>query len=330
MRSPWPFAAGVLALLAAAWVVMPPADGGPEFLAGPPLTADPGPRELTGPAPAPIRYVDEPACRDDRPACEHRILVSARGERWWLRHALRGDAFALGGGGTRAVHWHEGQARYVLRDLTTGVTRPLPYPPGKDTLNLAEPPPLLSPDGRHLLLQPGRWERRGRRSSSLPSGGIIVDVERGTTRRLPRGERGVAWTPAGLVLVAEKPEDGSPGHVTSAAYVIRSATGRAVRRFTLPGNLAHGGLPSPAVDVIASSAAEVFPDGVDHRGVVLTDTRTGRTLRTVVPRLPAGWWIDRILSWADDGTLAVTVRAPHHERALRLLDLADGAVRTVP
>lgn len=117
MRSPWPYAAGVLALLAAAWVVMPPADEGPAMLAGPPLTADPGPRRLTGPAPSPIRYAYEPTCRDDSPACEHRILVSARGERWWLPHALRGDAFALGGGGARVVHWHDGQADGTVRTV---------------------------------------------------------------------------------------------------------------------------------------------------------------------------------------------------------------------
>ncbi|MDF2708580.1 MAG: hypothetical protein K0R62_4232 [Nonomuraea muscovyensis] len=329
MRSPWPYAAGVLALLAAAWVVAPLASDGPEMIAGPPLTAGPGPRELTGPAPSPIRYAYEPTCRDDSPGCEHWILVSARGERWWLPHGLRGDVFVLSWGGTRAVHWHDKQARYVVRDLTTGITRPLPYGPGKDALDPAGYPRLLSPDGRHLLLQPGRGKRHGELSSSEPGGGSIVDVERGTTRRLPRGERGVAWTPTGLVLVTEKPESDSPGHITSAAYVIRSATGGAVRRFTLPGNLAHRGLPSPAADVIASPAAEVAPDGVDHLGVVLTDTRTGRTVRTVVPRLPAGWWIDRILSWADDGALAVTVRGSHHERALRLLDLADGTVRPV-
>jgi hypothetical protein len=68
---------------------------------------------------------------------------------------------------------------------------------------------------------------------------------------------------------------------------------------------------------------------VDHLGVVLTDTRTGRTVRTVVPRLPPGWWIGRILSWADDGTLAVAIRGPHGEHAVRLLDLADGTARPV-
>lgn len=321
----WRLCVAAAALLAAVWLIR--GDGEPpvEFLTPEPkapVPSAPPAAELTGPAASPIRYAYEPHCNDNSDGCTHHILVSATGERWWLPGARDGAPFALSADGTVAVHPLEG--RYVARDLTTGEVTKLPVKPRDSAGEMfGAQQPLLSLDGRHLLVQHDRVDEDGELVLERP---MIVDIRRGTVHRLPEDAQVAGWTTEGLALVTEEPARDRPGHATSAAYVIHSPGGRAVRRFTLPGNLARG-LLSPSARTLASLPREIAPHDVVSPGILLTDTRTGRTLRTVVPRLPAGLEADDLVRWEGEDSLLVRAEDRHRRSSYHVVDLETGAAR---
>ncbi|NUW40876.1 hypothetical protein [Nonomuraea rhodomycinica] len=324
---PWTGAAAVLVVVAALWVsapvwsqphvrfVRPSADR--------PVSA-PGPRELRCPAPAPVRYAYRPVCGDGGEACEHWILVSTRGERRWLPHGFGDGPLALSRDGTRAAYWHQKKRRYAVVDLAEGATtflpRSLPQPQDPGAGGQA---PLFSLDGRHLLVADERIDVDA--DQVVPGPLLVVDVARGRVTRLPRGERALGWTGRGLALVTAERTGRIPGHVTSGSYVVRSPEGTLVSRAALPGGLAPAAVPAPSGETLATVATELTPAGPVFRGVVLTGTRAGRPLRTVVPRLPAGWRVDRLVRWEGEDALVAEARGPHHELAYHLLGLADGS-----
>ncbi|MET7462511.1 hypothetical protein [Nonomuraea sp. NPDC005501] len=327
MRGPWTYGAAVLAVVAGVWVTAPVWSQPPVRFVRPdqgPVVPTPGPRELRGPAPAPVRYAYRPACDDGAETCKHWVLVSTRGERWWLPYAFGSGPLTLSRDGTRAAYWHPKQHRYVVVDLLKGTTTPLPVKTG-------EPPepgrggqePMFSPDGRRLLVADDRDDDTGEVAPGIT---MIVDVAGGGVRRLPRGERALGWTDRGPALVNVKPSGRFPGHVTSGSYVVRSADGDVVSRAELPGHLATTAVPSPAGDTLATVATESTPGGPVPRGVVLTDARRERPARTVVPRLPAGWRVRAILRWESEDALLTETRGPHGEVACHLLSPADGTM----
>ncbi|MEV0202206.1 hypothetical protein [Nonomuraea sp. NPDC050691] len=324
---PWTYAAAVLAVVTAVWVTAPAWSGPPvRFVrtGTDPLVPTPGPRALRGPAPAPVRYAYRPVCDDGGEACKHWILVSTRGERWWLPYGFGEAPLALSRDGTRAAYWHQKKQRYAVVDLTRGTTTYLPQgiaaPVGADR---ATQPPLFSLDGRHLLVAQDRLTPEA--EDVVPGTLVVVDVTSGRVRRLPRGERAAGWTARGLALMTVEPAGRSPGHVTSGTYVVRSPEGAVVSRAALPGNLAEQAVPSPSGETLATVATDVTPDGLAFRGVVLTGTRAGAPVRTVTPRLPAGWRVGEILRWEGEDALVAETRGPHGETAHHLLGLADGS-----
>ncbi|MFG1941842.1 hypothetical protein [Nonomuraea sp. NPDC048826] len=312
MSALWRLWVAVAAVLAAAWLVGGAA-GPVEFLRPAAVPSDdPDPPPLTEAAPLrdPVRYSYAPPCDHVTGDCPQRVLVTTTGQRRRLDGARADEPFALSADGTRAVHPAGG--RFVVRDLATGAVTRLPVKAGGE--------PLLSPDGRHLLVQDGRRP-------------VLVDVARGTASRLPRGGRAAGWTGRGLALVTERPTGDRPGHPTEAAYVIRGPGGVAVRRFTLPGNLTDG-LPSPSARTLATLAGEIRPDAVVTTGIALTDLRTGRTLRTVVPKLPDGLRAEEILRWENEEALLVRSENRYVQDFYHVVDLATGEARdagvTVP
>ncbi|GGO82449.1 hypothetical protein [Nonomuraea cavernae] len=331
MRSPWLYAVAALAILAVAWVVAPlRAEPPPRFVR--PSTEQPASapavRELTGPVPAPIRYAYAPSCQDGD-ACRHWILVSARGERWWLPGA--GDEVSLGlsADGLRVAYRSDAAGGFVVRDLKTGTTRSLTVKPEASIGEfIGVRPPLLSPDGRHLLVQNDHLDKNDEVVLERP---LIVDTERGTVTRLPGGETVIGWTAAGLALVRERSTDSLPGHVSTASFVIRSPGGKAVRRTVVPGNQSRAWF-SPSGRTLASLAREVTPDDLVTTGVVLVGTSKGHPTRTVTPRQPAGRRIAEILRWEDENTLVVrTADAGDtgNTGSYHFLDLRDGATRPI-
>ncbi|GAA2311436.1 hypothetical protein GCM10010149_72600 [Nonomuraea roseoviolacea subsp. roseoviolacea] len=324
---PWTCAAAALAVVAALWVTAPAWSEPPvRFVrtGADPLAPAPGPRELRGPAPAPVRYAYRPVCGDGTEACEHWILVSTRGERWWLPYGFGDGPLALSRDGTRAAYWHRKEWRYAVVDLARGTTTflpedlPRPHDPGA-----GGQAPLFSLDGRYLLVAEERIDVDT--ATVVPGPLRVVDVAHGGVRRLPRGERAAGWTGRGLALVTVERAGRSPGHVTSGSYVVRSPDGAVVGRAELTGGLAAKAVPSPSGETLATVATELTPAGPAFRGVVLTGTRTGRPGRTVVPRLPAGWRVDRIARWEGEDALVAETRGPHHELAYHLLGLTDGS-----
>ncbi|MDA0636026.1 hypothetical protein OUY22_21605, partial [Nonomuraea sp. MCN248] len=282
----------------------------------------PAPVKLTGPAPAPVRYAYEPHCNNETDGCRHHILVSATGERWWLEGARDDAPFALSADGALAVH--PSGDRYVARDLTTGTVTKLPVKARESVGEIfGSQAPLLSLDGRHLLVQHDDLDEDTEVVLERP---MIVDIRRGTVRRLPKGERVAGWTTEGLALVTERPARDLPGHATSATYVIRSPGGRVVRRFTVPGNLAYG-LPSPSARTLATLAKEITPHDVVSTGILLTGTGAGRTSRTVVPRLPEGLRPDALIRWEGEDALLVRAEDRRRRISFHVVDLATGAAR---
>ncbi|MEU8247102.1 hypothetical protein [Nonomuraea sp. NPDC048916] len=285
----------------------------------------PAAHKLTGPTPAPIRYAYAPSC-EGTDACDHWILVSARGERRWLPDAGDGGSLTLSPDGLRAAHWSATAGRFVVLDLKAETTRTLPVK-GEDSIGelLGGRPPLLSLDGRHLLVQSDHLDKNDEVVLERP---LIVDIERGTVTRLPGGETVVGWTAAGLALVRERSTDRLPGHVSTASFVIRSPRGEVIRRIVLPGNLAKD-LFSPSGRTLATLAREIAPDGVVTTGVVLVGTSKGHPARTVVPRQPTGRQIAEILRWEGENALVVRTADARNNGAYHLLDPTDGAMRPI-
>ncbi|MFI6596397.1 hypothetical protein ACIBHX_09115 [Nonomuraea sp. NPDC050536] len=141
--------------------------------------------------------------------------------------------------------------------------------------------PEFSLDGRRLLI-PGAHP-------------VIVDVARGTVRGVPDGTVPVP-----------------PGHVTSTTY-IAYAGGGAIRRVTLPGNLV--GKLSPSGRLLATVPREVTPDEVITPGVLLVDTATGRSIRTI----PGP--VQDVVRWESESALIV------RENGYQVLDVDTGARR---
>ncbi|MEV0591925.1 hypothetical protein [Nonomuraea cavernae] len=329
MRSPWLYAVVALTILAAAWVVAPlRAEPSPRFVrpwAEQPASA-PTVRQLTGPVPVPIRYAYVPSCQDNTGACRHWILVSARGERWWLPGAADSDSLTLSADGLRVAYSSDAARGFVIRDLKTGTTRPLPV---KREASIGEffgvRPPLLSPDGRYLLVQHDHLDKNEEVVSERP---LIVDTDRGTVTRLPGGETVIGWTAAGLALVRERSTNSLPGHVSTASFVIRSPGGKVVRRTVVPGNRSRSWF-SPSGHTLASLAREATPDDLVTTGVVLVGTSKGHPTRTVTPRQPVGRRIAEILRWEDENTLVVRTAEAGNDSAYHLLDLQDGTTRPI-
>ncbi|MFC5815560.1 hypothetical protein [Nonomuraea harbinensis] len=325
MSALWRLCVAAAAALAAAWLIY---GGGPppvEFLSpepAPPATPAPAAVKLTGPAPAPVRYAYEPHCNDGTDGCRHHILVSATGQQWWVEGAHDDAPFALSADGTLVVH--PLGDRFVARDLTTGTVTELPIKTEESVGEIfGAQQPLLSLDGRHLLVQHDHLDEDVEVVLERP---MIVDIRRGTVRRLPKGERVAGWTTEGLALVTDQPARDLPGYATSATYVIRSPGGRVVRRFTVPGNLAHG-LPSPSARTLATLAKEIAPHDVVSTGILLTGTGTGKTLRTIVPRLPEGLRADALIRWEGEDALLVRAEDRHGKISYHVVDLATGAAR---
>ncbi|MEW9546887.1 hypothetical protein [Nonomuraea sp. NPDC050783] len=333
-RLPWRSAiAVVLAILAAWWVAepVPSPDGRP--VQSVPLVARPAapvpdrPPERARYA-SPIRYAFIPACDDGSGPCRNWNLVSADGERGWLPGADAASSLTLSPDGTRALYRHGEDDRYVVADLRTGRLTPLAVRDEDGSVGeiFGAQPPRFSLDGRHLVLQPDHLDEDDELVLERP---LIVDLGNGSVRRLPRAGRVAGWTRAGLVTVISERADDLPGHPSRARFTVYSPQGRAVRTYTLPGNLAEGTFPSPSGDLLASVLYEAADGGRTGTGVTLTGTASGRSVRTVLPRLPPGWRIRSIVRWDGEGELIVITRGPSREPAYHVLDLATGGVRRI-
>ncbi|MGN9836666.1 hypothetical protein ACTMTI_00955 [Nonomuraea sp. H19] len=331
-RLPWRSAlAAVAAALAAAWVIGPvslPGEQPIRFVRPEPATpagaAAAKPPKLSRYA-SPIRYAYVPACEDGSGPCANWILVTTRGERGWLPGADAAGSLALSQDGTRAAYLR-GDETYAVADLMTGTLKPLPVRQKGGSVGeiFGAQAPLFSLDGRHLLIQRDHLDKNDEIVLERP---VIVDIDSGTAHRLPATDRVVGWSDAGLLTVTSERTDSLPGHITSAKFTVYSPRGKAVRTFTLPGNLTYGTVPSPSGRTLASLVRELTPDSIADLGVTLTDTSSGRPVRTVVPRLPAGWRIGEILRWDGDDALVVKSRGPLDETTYHVLDLATGGLR---
>lgn len=330
-RLPWRPAFGALALaVAAAWALGPlPGERPVQFVrpASSPVASAPRPQELAKYS-SPVRYAYVPACQDGSGPCVNWNLVTASGERGWLPGATAGQPLALSQDGTRAAYLRGKDETYVVADLTTGTITALPVRQegGSVTEIFGAQPPLFSLDGRHLLVQRDHLDKDEEVVLENP---MIVDIERGAVHRLPRVGRVVGWTDAGLAVMTRKRTDDLPGHVTSATFTVYSPQGKAVTTYRLPGNLADGTVVSPSGRTLASLVREIAADGVDDRGIALTGTSSGEPVRSVVPRMPAGWRISEIVRWDGEDALVVRSRGPHGELAHHLLDLGTGGVRPI-
>ncbi|NUR88245.1 MAG: hypothetical protein HOY71_29505 [Nonomuraea sp.] len=312
--------------LAAAWVTAPP--HAPRFVrdaqASPPDLAMAGERTTFA---APVRYAYSADCHDRSGACVHWLLVSATGERGWLPGAVDETLFTLSRDGLRAAFLRADDHTYVVTDLRTGRVTPLPVKQdGTVTPVFGAQPPLFSPDGRLLLV---RRDHLDKDTEVVLDDPLIVDVAKGTVTRLPGGGEVTGWTSEGVVMRTGAPAYDSPGHLRAVRFTVYSPKGRRIRAYTLPGNVEQGSGPSPSGRLIASRHREVAPGRVVQLGVALFDTATGEHVRTVVPRLPDGWWVSRLVRWEDDDTLVVLARGPSRELTCQVLDLRTGAVRPI-
>ncbi|MFB4288490.1 hypothetical protein ACBI99_12675 [Nonomuraea sp. ATR24] len=297
------------AVLALAWLLTPLWSRGPVTFLRPESGQDARPvQELRGPLPAPVRYAYRPVCDEPTAACRHWTLVTTTGERWWVPGAGAGDdGITLSRDGRRLAYLRD--RHLTLRDLTAGTVKRIRV--------RKEGYPAFFRDGRHLLV----------RDASL-----IVDVERGSTRRLKGSGRVAGWTAEGVVLATSR-SSRAPGHLTAVTYTVHSPEGKEVRRAELPGNL-DGAAPSPSGRALAVVPDEVTRHGRAARAVVLIDPATRAATRTVTPRLPAGWRAEEIVRWEDEDTLVIRATGPWNEDAYHVLDLATGDARrlaiTVP
>lgn len=326
----WRSALGAMAVAAAAaWVIgaLPgerPIQFAPSEPAPPAYVSTP--QKLTKYA-SPVRYAYVPACPDESDPCADWILVTTNGERGRLPGADAGESLALSQDGTHAAYLRGEDERYVVADLRTGTLTPLPVRQKGGSVGeiFGARPPIFSPDGRHLFIQREHLDKDDEIVFERP---MIVDIDRRTVHVLPAVDQVVGWTGAGLVVATNKPADNLPGHVTVAAFTVYSPRGKVVRTFTLPGNLAAG-LPSPSGRTLASLVREVTPDRVTTHGVALTGTSSGKTMRTVVPRLPAGRQISEIVRWDGEDALVIKTRGPYNKIGHHVLDLATGGVRPI-
>ncbi|MEU1386371.1 MULTISPECIES: hypothetical protein [unclassified Nonomuraea] len=189
--------------------------------------------------------------------------------------------------GRRAVFPRDSDNTYVVADLRTGAVERLPVrqPRGTVTALFGAQPPLFSLDGRHVLLRPDHLTKDSEVMLEPP---VIVDVPRGTAIRLPDRGQVAGWTSEGLVMKSGEPSRRSPGHLRSVWFAVYSPKGDLLRGCTMPGNVEWTVEPSPFGRLIAARHRELVPGGVLQQGVALFDTKTGRHVRTVTPRLPTG------------------------------------------
>ncbi|WP_049560439.1 hypothetical protein [Nonomuraea sp. SBT364] len=295
-------------LLAVAWVLTPLRTRELVTFLQPESALDAPVRELRGPLPAPVRYAYRPACEERTAGCGHWTLVTSTGERWWVPGAgADDDRIALSRDGRRLAYVRDGHL--TLRDLAAGSVKRI-------RVRKAGHPAFFR-DGRHLLVR-GAW--------------LVVDAERGGTRRLKGRGRVAGWTAGGVVLATSR-SSRAPGHLTAVTYTVHSADGKAVRWAELPGNL-DGATPSPSGRALAVLPDEVTRHGRAVRDVVLIDPATRAVTRTVTPRLPAGWRAEEIVRWEDEGALVLRTSGPWKEDDYQVLDLATGDARrlaiTVP
>ncbi|MFI6501348.1 hypothetical protein [Nonomuraea typhae] len=300
-------AAAVLA--AAVWVVVPLWQGEDVATVPPAPSAAGVPARLDGPAPEPVRYAYAPAC-DEEPACSRWNLVSA-GRRWWLPGASAGNQLALSPDGTLAAYWLGAEHGNVLHDLTTGRIRPLPV--AKDAIAVdGGLPPLFSPDNRYLMMQ---------RDQDPPE---VIDLARGSVRRMPYAGAVRGWSASGLVFATTEPARDLPGYVARTAFTIRTPEGRPRRALTLPGDLSAAGALSPSGRTLATLARQATPDAVATTGIVFNGDRP----RTVTPHPPPGWTVTGILRWQDERTLVAAMGDEEGRHGYATLDAETGAPGT--
>lgn len=325
--SRWWYALAAAALaLAAAWVIGPTGESPPVRFARPePSRAVAVPEKLSRYA-SPIRYAYSPACENGSAACSHWVLVAWGGERGWLPGTDATDSLSLSPDGTRAAYLRTSDGAYAVADLRTGAVKALPVRQKDGTVGemFGAQIPLFSLDGRHLLIQ---RDHLGKDDETVLENPMIVDLGTGAVRHLPAVGQVVGWTSAGLMTMTSRRTNSLPGHTTSASFTVWSPEGEAVGRFTLPGNLAAGAMPSPSGRTTATLARDITPDGVVGHGIVLTDTSTGKPARTVAPRLPAGRQATSVLRWDGEDAVVVRTSDPRGETAYHVVDLATGAAR---
>lgn len=287
-----------------------------------PAAATKVPERLPANVPVPIRFAHKPACNDGSPPCSHWILVSERGERWWLPSASGQDSLALSRDGTLAAYPRGKAADYVVRDLRTGRHTTVKI---KGELGIG---PFFggsivqfSLDGRHLSIPRDHLDKD---DEIVIDPLVIADVKSGALHTVPLSDGSpVGWTKEGLVLADTAQDSGTPGHVSAAGYTVRSPTGRLIRRFALPGNLGTGLAVSPSGRTLATLVKEATLTDVRLTGVALLDLKGTRT-GTAVPRLPAGWTIAEIVRWDGEAALIVRLRGPMDSVSFQAMDLASG------
>ncbi|WP_219500698.1 hypothetical protein [Nonomuraea ceibae] len=189
------------AVLALAWLLTPLWSRGPVTFLRPESGQNARPvQELRGPLPAPVRYAYRPVCDEPTAACRHWTLVTTTGERWWVPGAGAGDdGITLSRDGRRLAYLRD--RHLTLRDLTAGTVKRIRV--------RKEGYPAFFRDGRHMLV----------RDASL-----IVDVERGSTRRLKGSGRVAGWTAEGVVLATSR-SSRAPGHLRAVTYTVHSPDG---------------------------------------------------------------------------------------------------------
>lgn len=319
------FALFVMAFAAAVWVSAPiwhaEESQAPMVRPQPARTGAPA-QELKGPAPAPIRFAHQATCREWAPMCRHWILVSERGERWWLPYGFDDSPLALSRDGWQAAYrWDGKESRYVVRDLKTGETRKLPSKIGRTVFG---DQPLFSLDGRHLVFEQDHLDKHDEIVRDPP---VIVELDSGTISRVPTSDGSpVGWTTDGFVLVKSTGADPAPGHVRTAVFTVRSPNGKLVRQFSMPGNFFTGLSISPSGRLLAGLIKEVTPNDVRVTGITLVDT-TGRPLRTAVPRASSGWSIEKVVRWEGEDALILRLRAPEGRISVQSMELATGVMR---
>ncbi|MET9239391.1 hypothetical protein [Nonomuraea sp. NPDC003709] len=320
------FAAAALAV-ATAWVIGPTGEQPPVQFARPEparaVTAAPEERSRYA---SPIRYAYSPACENGSAPCSHWVLVAWGGERGWLPGTDAADSLSLSPDGTHAAYLRTSDDTYVVADLRTGAVKALPVRQKGGTVSemFGAQIPLFSLDGRHLLIQRDHLDKDDETVLENP---MIVDLGTGAVRHLPAVGQVVGWTSAGLMTKTTRRTNSLPGHTTSASFTVWSPKGKVVGRFTLPGNLAAGAMPSPSGRATATLAREITPDGLVGHGIVLTHTSTGRPARTVAPGLPAGWQATSVLRWDGEDAVVVQTSGPRAEMGYHVVDLATGAAR---
>ncbi|MFI6320649.1 hypothetical protein ACIBG8_24145 [Nonomuraea sp. NPDC050556] len=308
-------AAGLMALL---WALLP------LWTSGTPVMVRPQARAATAVAiasveapkavPTPIRFAYVPACMDGSPPCTHWVLVSERGDRWWLPGAADDGSLALSHDGTLAAY--PVKDGYVIRNLTTGHFTRVKTKGEKSIGPLFSGTDLaFSLDDRYLAIPRDHLDKDDEVVADPP---MIVNAETGAVRVMTGSDGSMSgWTSEGLVLTRAAKDTGTPGHVSSVIYTVRSPAGKLVRRFTMPGNLGQGLAVSPSGRMLATPA-----DG----GIALLDTK-GARVGSVLPRPPAGWKLAEVARWEGDGALVVRLSGPRGRVSHQVVDLAGGHMR---